>query len=224
VPTRSHIPRPAARRLSLYLRECESLLTQGVPTASSESLGARLGLSAAQVRRDLAYVAQAGQRGVGYDMATLVTVLQEGFGLERPWRAVLVGVGNIGRALLSYAPFRESRVAIVAAVDCDPATIGSQWGGRTVESMQSLGEVVRRGGIELGVIAVPASAAQLAADDLVAAGVRGILNFAPVQVTVPEGTACSHVDVSVELRCLAMEVALGGEHRPRRGRVGARSR
>ncbi len=188
------------------MREGESLLAIGAATVSSERLGARLGISAAQVRRDLAYLAQAGQRGVGYDLSTLVSMLSRELGLERPWHAVLVGVGNIGRALLSYAPFRESRVSIVAALDCDPAAIGQRWGGRMVEPVANLAAVVQRERVELGVIAVPIGSAQKVADLLVGAGIRGILNFAPVEIVVPEGIAASNVDFGVELRRLAMDV------------------
>lgn len=209
MPTRLPVPKPAAKRLSLYLRECERFQEDGVACVSSEELGSCLGISAAQVRRDLSCVAQAGQRGVGYEVPVLLETLQREFGLAREWRAVLVGVGNIGRALLGYGPFRSSTISIVAAFDRDPSVIGSTWGGRTVMPLDALAHVVQSERVELGVIAVPTSAAQEVADRLVAAGVRGILNFAPVRIVVPSGISASSVDFAVELRRIAMDVVLG---------------
>lgn len=207
VTTRAPLPRPAAKRLSLYLRECEQLLIENETHVSSEVLAGRLGLTASQVRRDLAYVAQAGQRGVGYDIRGLLDILQREFGLARDWRAVLVGVGNIGRALLGYAPFRNANISIVAAFDADPGVVGGTWGGRVVRPMSDLSKTVRDQRVELAVLAVPGAAAQGVATELAAAGIRGILNFAPVRVVVPPGVAANTVDFSTELRRLAMGVA-----------------
>ncbi|MDA1008615.1 MAG: redox-sensing transcriptional repressor Rex [Planctomycetota bacterium] len=209
--SRPRIPRPTAKRLNLYLRECEELLAVGHSKASSQMLADALGLTAAQIRKDLTHLSVLGQPGVGYSLLELSQTLRETIGLTRSWRAVIVGVGNIGRAVLSYAPFRSENFAIVAAFDTNTEIVGKSWSGRVVHPMHELKSVVKQLRAELGIVAVPADAAQDVVDQLVAAGVRGILNFAPRRVIVPEGMQITSVDFQVELRRLVFEVVLAGE-------------
>jgi redox-sensing transcriptional repressor len=200
------VPHPAIRRLSLYLRQLESFAAESRHTVSSRELGRALGLGDAQVRKDLANFGSFGQSGVGYRVEELVGKLKRILGVDRSWDVVLMGAGNVGRALLAYRPFREKGFRLVAVFDSDTRLHGQQFGGVKVQPFSEVGETVRRVGAKLAVIAVPAEAAQRAADALVAGGVRGILNFAPVNLKVPEGVAVNSVDLVVQLEQLAFQV------------------
>jgi redox-sensing transcriptional repressor len=219
---RPAIPRPAARRLSLYLRELSSRLESGEQTVSSKSLGRSLGLTDAQVRKDLALFGQFGHPGRGYAIAELIDSLRKIMGRDRAWRVCVVGAGNIGRALVSYDRFRREGFEIVAVFDGDGSLSGREVGGIPVRAMPDLAAVVAAERINLGIIAVPREGAQQVADALVAAGVRGILNFAPRRIEVREGIGIVSVDFTVALEQLAFQVAFGrddadrsdGDHPP----------
>ena len=219
---RPAIPRPAARRLSLYLRELSSRLESGEQTVSSKSLGRSLGLTDAQVRKDLALFGQFGHPGRGYGIAELIDSLRKIMGRDRAWRVCVVGAGNIGRALVSYDRFRREGFEIVAVFDGDGSLSGREVGGIPVRAMPDLAAVVAAERINLGIIAVPREGAQQVADALVAAGVRGILNFAPRRIEVREGIGIVSVDFTVALEQLAFQVAFGrddadrsdGDHPP----------
>jgi len=197
------IPRPVIRRMPQYLRHAEALERQGVETVSSAELGAAIGSTAAQVRKDLACFGQLGRRGVGYVVRDLARELRSLLSLDRPWRVALVGAGNIGRALCTYRTFRERGFRIAALFDSDPFKDGCTWGGLKVQPMRDLRRTVRALGIDLGIIAVPPAAAQGVADQLVAAGLRGILNFAPARIRVPPGVRVRYADFAVEIEQLA---------------------
>ncbi len=205
----SGVPHPAVRRLSLYLRQLEALASQGRQTISSRDLGKSLGYSDAQVRKDLANFGSFGQSGVGYRVEELVSRLKGILGVDRSWDVVLVGAGNVGRALLAYRPFVEKGFRLVAVFDSDVRLHGQRFGGVTVQPPSEVSATVRRLGAKLAVIAVPAEAAQRAVDALSEAGVRGILNFAPVNLRVPEGVAVNSVDLVVLLEQLAFQVNAG---------------
>jgi redox-sensing transcriptional repressor len=210
VPNRRNIPKPAARRLSLYLRELSSRLEAGEETVSSKAIGRSLGLTDAQVRKDLALFGQFGHPGRGYAVNELVTSLRRIMGRDREWRACLVGAGNIGRALISYDRFRREGFRIAAVFDADPAAAGKEaGGGLKIRKMSDLPTVVAEEGITIGVIAVPREAAQQVADALVAAGIKGILNFAPRRIEVREGIAIMSVDFTVALEQIAFQIAFG---------------
>ncbi len=210
MPNRRNIPKPAARRLSLYLRELASRLEAGEETVSSKALGRSLGLTDAQVRKDLALFGQFGHPGRGYAVNDLVVSLRRIMGRDREWRACLVGAGNIGRALISYDRFRREGFRIAAVFDADPAAAGKDvGGGLKIRKMSDLPAVVAELGITIGVIAVPREAAQQVADALVAAGVKGILNFAPRRIEVREGIAIMSVDFTVALEQIAFQIAFG---------------
>jgi len=207
--SRSSIPRPAARRLSLYLRELTSRLQQGEQTVSSKALGLTLGLTDAQVRKDLALFGQFGHPGRGYAISDLIDSLRKIMGRDRAWRACVVGAGNIGRALASYDRFRAEGFEIAALFDDSPGLAGKSVGGLKVQPMSELAKVVAAERITLGIIAVPRDAAQQVSDALVAAGVRGILNFAPRRIEVREGISIVSVDFTVALEQLAFQLVFG---------------
>jgi redox-sensing transcriptional repressor len=205
---RSKIPRPTVKRLSLYLRELEALPEHERPTISSAQLGRALGLTDAQVRKDLAYFGQFGHPGIGYRVSELIENLRKILGTDRPWKTALVGAGNIGRALLAYPRFGAKGFEIAAVFDIDPSLVGRSIAGHEVHAMRDLPKLVRRRGIKLGIVAVPKAAAQEAADALIASGVIGILNFAPVRLDVHDAASVVSVDFSVALEQLAFEATL----------------
>lgn len=206
---RPKIPRPTVKRLSLYLRELEALPEQERPTISSMQLGRALGLTDAQVRKDLAYFGQFGHPGIGYRVAEMIENLRKILGTDRAWSTALVGAGNIGRALLAYPRFAVKGFEIAAVFDNDAKVIGRTVAGHTVRSMKELTRVVRQRDIKLGILAVPKAAAQEATDALIAAGVLGILNFAPVRLEVRGAVSVVSVDFSVSLEQLAFQASLG---------------
>lgn len=208
-PARDRIPRPTVRRLSLYLREMEALLAQDKTTINSKQLGDRLSLTDAQVRKDLAYFGQFGHPGIGYRVPELVSELRRILGTDRPWNACIVGAGNIGRALLPYSRFQRKGFHIVAIFDADPNVVGTDVEGHTVRPMADLSRLVTEREIKLAIIAVPAEAAQTVADQLIDAGVVGILNFAPVRLDVHNQVSVGDVDLSVALEQLAFQASLG---------------
>ncbi|MCO6047960.1 redox-sensing transcriptional repressor Rex [Aeoliella sp. ICT_H6.2] len=201
------VPKAVVSRLSLYLRELHHLIAAGHATTSSGRLGQQLGFSDAQVRRDLAYFGHFGQPGVGYRCDELIGAIRGILGTDREWRVAMVGVGNLGQALLGYRGFASQGFKIVAAFDVDQSKTNRQLGGVPVFALDDLAQVVQDQRIELGLVAVPASTAQLAADRLVAAGVAGILNFAPVTLNLPDHVSHVGVDLATELEQLCFSVA-----------------
>ena len=197
------VSEPTIGRLSLYLRLLLELLDAGVVTVSSEELAGRSGTTAAQVRKDLSLFGTFGKRGLGYSVEELESRLREILGLERHWRVALVGAGRIGSALFGYENFRRQGFLIEAVFDTDPDKVGQRWNGVVVEADAVMEEVVSERGIEIAVIAVPAEAAQRVVDRLVAAGVRGVLNFAPTRLKVPQGVEVKTVDMAVEMEGLS---------------------
>ena len=202
-----HIPRAVVRRISFYLRQLERLQQEGGATTSSAQLGEAIGASGSQVRKDLACFGQFGRRGVGYEVRRLVTALRGILAVDREWRVAVIGAGNVGRALSTHRSFHERGFRIVAVFDNDPYKEGTTCGGLKVRPMWDLDRAVRELDISVGIIAVPSLGAQAVADQLVAAGVRGILNFAPVRVQAPDGYEVRAVDFAGELQQLAFHVA-----------------
>lgn len=197
------------RRLSIYSRCLAQLEEDGVKTISSQELAERLHLNSAQVRKDLAYFGAFGIRGIGYYVASLRAELGRLLGLDREWRVVLVGFGNLGSALFHYRGFARHGFRIVAIMDDDPLKVGRAVDGLTVLSLGELPRAVKQQGIQIGVIAVPAEAAQTVADRLVAAGVRAILNFAPARLKVSKDVRLQNVDLSIELENLSFHLVQG---------------
>jgi redox-sensing transcriptional repressor len=200
------VPKAVVSRLSLYLRELQHLLRDGHETTSSGQLGKLLGFSDAQVRKDLAYFGHFGHPGIGYRCDELVTAIRRILGADRDWPVAIVGTGNLGRALLGYRGFTNQGFRIVAAFDIDPAQVGGAIEGVKIYHLDSLAEVTEEHRIKLGMIAVPAAAAQSVADRLVAVGMEGIVNFAPVTLLLPSHVSQVGVDLAIELEQLSFSV------------------
>jgi redox-sensing transcriptional repressor len=200
------IPDPAVRRLSLYLRQLEVFARKDVHTISSKQLGESLGLTDAQVRKDLAYCGQFGHPGIGYRVDELIAQVRRILGTDKTWNVLLVGAGNLGRALSAYRGFDAKGFHLVAVFDTDPTKVGHQHGDFVIQPMNQIEATVRDRNARLAILAVPADSAQEVADLLVDAGVRGLLNFAPVSINVPSDVALNTVDVAVQLEQLSFQV------------------
>jgi redox-sensing transcriptional repressor len=206
-PTRADsFPNPAVRRLSLYLRQLESFKRKDRRTISSRQLGESLNLTDAQVRKDLAYFGQFGHPGIGYRVDDLIKQVKHILGTDRTWNVLLVGAGNLGRALMAYRGFDAKGFKLVAVFDSDPTKAGTRQGEFDVRPLSDLTKTVEQQKIQLGIMAVPPDAAQEVADQLVEAGVRGLLNFAPVSIHVPPDVALNAVDLAVQLEQLSFQV------------------
>lgn len=202
------IPNPAVRRLSLYLRQLETLQRSGRATISSRELGQSLELTDAQVRKDLTYFGQFGHPGVGYRVDDLIVQVRRILGTDKTWNVLLVGVGNLGRALSSYKGFHAKGFQLVALFDEDPAKVGRKQGSFTIQPLSELEQTVQSQNIRLGIIAVPADVAQQTANRMIAAGIRGILNFAPTLISMPPEASLISVDLAVQLEQLSFQVNL----------------
>ena len=198
------------RRLSHYLRILEDLEDRSAETVSSEDLAGETGTTAAQVRKDLSLFGSFGKRGLGYRVPDLAAQLRAILGLGRRWRVALAGAGRIGSALFEYPDFRRRGFEIVAVLDRDPEKIGQKRNGVTIRSTDELEEVVRGEAVELLILTVPAGAAQEIARRAVEAGVRGILNFAPTQLRLPDAVAVQDVNLVMELEALSFELTHDG--------------
>jgi redox-sensing transcriptional repressor len=190
-------------RLPLYHRALVALGERGVTTVSSEELAAAAGVNSAKLRKDLSHLGSYGTRGVGYDVEYLVYQISRELGLTQDWPVVIIGIGNLGRALASYQGFASRGFRIAALVDGDPALTGRIVNGLRIQPVSDLEGVIAAAGVSIGVVATPASAAQDVCDRLVAAGVRSVLNFAPVPLVVPDGVDLRRVDLATELQILA---------------------
>jgi redox-sensing transcriptional repressor len=202
------LSRASVHRFSLYLRHLERLQQEGAQKVSSSQVGEALGINDAQVRKDLAYLGNLGQPGIGYLIQDLTAALRHRLGIDRPWPAVLVGVGNLARALLRYRGFQRQGFTFVALFDSDPTKVGHEVDGLPVHPPERMAEVIAATKAELAVIAVPAPAAQTVAETLVSAGIRGILNFAPTVLHLPPQVSLVSVDLAVQLEQLAFLVHL----------------
>lgn len=191
------------RRLSLYLRLLEEFEAQGIETVSSGALAGRGGTTSAQVRKDLSFFGSFGKRGLGYSVPELVDRLRGILGLKRRYRVAMVGAGKIGSALLQYHGFRQRGFDIVAIFDVDPAKIGTRWNGLTIQDVARMEAELTAGPVDMAVLVTPADPAQPLADRLVKLGVTAILNFAPVQIVVPDDVVVKHVNLALELETLS---------------------
>ena len=194
------------RRLSLYLRFLEEFEEQGTDTVSSEALAARGGTTSAQVRKDLSFFGSFGKRGLGYSVPELVTRIRDILGLRRRYRVALVGAGKIGSALVQYRGFRQRGFDIASIFDVDPAKIGTAWNGLRVLDVAELEQVLGADPVDMAVLVTPADAAQPLTDRLVRLGLKAILNFAPVQLTVPDDVAVKTVNLALELEALSFSL------------------
>lgn len=195
------------RRLSLYLRFLEQFGAQGKTTISSAELARRGGTTSAQVRKDLSFFGSFGKRGLGYGVPELAGRIREILGLKRQYRVVLVGAGRIGAALAQYPGFRQRGFHVAAIYDRDPRKVGSRWNGLVVRDVRHLQADLKREPSDIAIVVTPAETAQEVTDQLVAAGVKAILNFAPVQLVVPADVIVKSVNMALELETLSFALA-----------------
>ncbi len=207
-------PKAVVSRLSLYLRELQRLEQSQQETISSTQLGNLLGLSDAQVRKDLAHFGQFGHPGIGYRCAELIPKIKEILGTNQSWPVAIIGIGNLGRALIGYRGFGQQGFRIVIGFDIDPSKAGQTMEGIPIFHLEELQQQVSRWQIRLAILAVPSLAAQRVAEDIVAAGIEGILNFAPVTLNMPPHVSCVGVDLAMELEQLTFSAV----NRAARGR------
>ncbi|MDE2181157.1 MAG: redox-sensing transcriptional repressor Rex [candidate division NC10 bacterium] len=201
------IPEKTITRLSIYLRCVEELESEGTTSVSSKQLADRFGLNSAQVRKDLAYFGQFGIRGLGYYVTPLRHSLEEILGLKRAWEVALVGLGNLGSALIAYKGFQEKGFKISVVFDRDPVKIGRRVEGIPVMDTGTIISVIRKRKIKIGILAVPAAGAQAILDALVKGGVIAVLNFAPTQLIAPDSVKVQNVDLSALLKTLSYHIA-----------------
>ncbi|GIX45235.1 MAG: redox-sensing transcriptional repressor Rex [Candidatus Sumerlaea sp.] len=198
----ARIPPAVIKRLSLYARVLLDLEMSNVLTISSKDLAQRLGITSAQVRKDLAYFGQFGIPGVGYDVSDLRANLKRILGTDREVQAILIGVGNLGAALMAYGGFLRHGVRIVKAFDADTSKVGMQRGGVLIYHIDELERQLEHQPIDIAILTVPSEAAQPVTDRLVKAGIIGILNFVPTRLTVPPDVHVHYVDLAIEIESL----------------------
>ncbi|MBM4411878.1 MAG: redox-sensing transcriptional repressor Rex [Chloroflexi bacterium] len=187
-------PDVVVRRLPLYARSLRYLLREGVNSVSSQELGERINVTAAQIRKDLSYFGEFGKQGIGYDVERLLEQIEQILGLDRAWAVALVGAGHLGEAIVRYEGFRAQGIHIAAIFDASPDKVGHSVGGIEIQHSTSIPTVVAQRGIEMAIIAVPADRAQEVADVLVKANVRAILSYAPTVLQVPDGVWVRYID------------------------------
>lgn len=206
-PKSEHIPRATIQRLTTYLQVLESMHKDGVQVISSEPLSRACDVNASQVRKDLAYFGEFGVRGVGYYVSYLLEAIKVCLYANREWRATLVGVGNLGRALLNHREFRRRSFSIVAAFDCDPFKIGETVYGLEVYCSKTMPEKLPELDVEIGIITTPPERAQRAANHLIDAGIKGILNFSAARITAPEHVHVEYVDFFHQIYSLTFNIS-----------------
>ena len=214
------IAESTVRRLSLYLRFLEDFEQRGLQTISSEELASRGGTTSAQVRKDLSFFGSFGKRGLGYSVPELAGRLRKILGLGREWRVIIVGAGKIGSALARYRGFSQRGFHIIAVYDKSPEKIGTQWDSHLVRDVAQLERDAARDRADIAVLTVPAADAQPVVDRLVKAGIRAILNFAPVQLQVPADVTIKTVNMAMELEGLSFALVNREAEIIRPGRAG----
>ncbi|MCZ2122596.1 MAG: redox-sensing transcriptional repressor Rex [Anaerolineales bacterium] len=194
------IPDIIVGRLPIYLRALQRMADNGLKTTSSQELGERVGISAAQIRKDISQFGDFGKQGTGYSIEYLLNKLREILKVDRSWDVVLVGAGDMGHALVNYQGFKNRGFRVAAIFDADKNKLGQKIGELTIESAENLVERIKALDVKIAALTIPASAAQEVADKLVQAGVRAILNYAPITLTVPENVKVQYIDPSVHLQ------------------------
>ena len=199
---REDIPEVVIMRLPLYLRMLRLLERENQQVINSEELGQRLQLTSAQIRKDLSYFGRFGKQGKGYNVSLLKEELSRILGVDREWRMALVGIGKLGRAILSYGGFVPAGFRIVAAFDRDPELVGRRVSGLTIQPMNELEKTVVEKRIHIGIIAVPPTEAQNVVDQMVKSNIRAILNYAPVTLRVPQNVKVRNIDPVLALESM----------------------
>jgi redox-sensing transcriptional repressor len=194
------IPDIVVGRLPLYLRALQSMIEEGRYITSSQELGERLGISAAQIRKDLSQFGEFGKQGTGYSIEYLSEQIRQILRVDRVWDVVVIGAGDIGSAIARYQGFANRGFRVVMIFDNDPEKIGTQVGPFVVQDMGRAGELIREAGVHIAMISVPSSEAQSVADQIVEAGVRAILNYAPLSLNVPPEVHVQYIDPVIHLQ------------------------
>jgi len=218
-PRRRRIPGAAVNRLPVYLQILSDLQLTETVQVSSDQLAALANVNAAKVRKDLSYLGTYGTRGVGYEVAFLIYQIKRELGLLTEWKTIVVGAGNLGSAITVNGGFASRGFPVVAIFDVDPRKVGTKVGDLVVRNLDEMREFVRTNKVHIGVLAVPSTAAQSVADDLVAAGIGSLLNFAPVVLTATKGVTVRNVDLGVELQILGYHEQARGQTATPQSRV-----
>ncbi len=200
------IPEVVINRLPVYARALADLAADGESVVSSQALGERLDVTPAQIRKDLSYFGRFGKQGRGYNVHSLLAKLREILGLDRKWRVCLVGVGRLGQAIAEYGGFEPQGFQIVAVFDSDPAAVGKTVGGALVRHSDDLESFLRTNPVDIGIVAVPAVAAQQVVDRLVNAGIDAILNYAPMAPHVPQNVTIRHIDPVLAMQSMTFYI------------------
>jgi len=194
------IPDIVIGRLPVYLRALTRLIEQGRQVTSSQELGERLGISAAQIRKDLSQFGEFGKQGTGYNIEFLASKIQEILKVDRVWDVAVIGAGDVGHALVNYGGFHERGFQITQIFDNSPDKIGTSYKDIVVQDIEVMREAIRKAGTKVAMLAVPANVAQEVVDQLVEAGIEAILNYAPVNLVVPQGIRVQYIDPAVHLQ------------------------
>jgi redox-sensing transcriptional repressor len=210
-PRRRKIPSAAVNRLPVYLQILTDLQLTETTQVSSDQLAALANVNAAKVRKDLSYLGTYGTRGVGYEVAFLIYQIKRELGLLTEWKTIVVGAGNLGAAITVNGGFASRGFPVIAIFDVDPRKVGTRVGDLVVRNLDEMDDFVQANGVHIGVLAVPSTAAQSVADDLIAAGIGSLLNFAPIVLTTPKNVAVRNVDLGVELQILGYHEQMRGQ-------------
>lgn len=197
---KTEIPDIIVSRLPVYLRALRRMQSQNQQTTSSQELGEQVGISAAQIRKDLSQFGEFGKQGTGYNIAFLVTKLREILQVERVWEVVLVGMGDMGHALARYQGFSDRGFRVAMVFDNDPTKVGEQVGNFLIRDTNEMRNAIQESGIKVAMVCVPAAVAQTVTTQLVEAGVKAILNYAPISLNVPDGVRVQYLDPSIGLQ------------------------
>lgn len=195
-----NIPNIIISRLPVYLRALNNMQTQGQQTTSSQELGEFVSVSAAQIRKDLSQFGEFGKQGTGYNIAFLIEKLGEILKVDRVWDVAVIGMGDMGRAIARYQGFTNRGFRVTMVFDSNPALIGQQVGGFVIQDAKAMVEAIREAGIKIAMLTVPAAAAQEVANQLIEAGVKAILNYAPISLSVLPGVMLQYLDPSIGLQ------------------------
>ena len=194
------IPDIIISRLPVYLRALQRMADKGVQTTSSQELGERVGISAAQIRKDISQFGEFGKQGTGYSIPYLVDKLREILKIEHMWDVIIIGAGDMGHALARYQGFSNRGFNVVMIFDNDKTKVGQKIGDFTIEDTAHLVEKIKSSGIKIAMLTIPATVAQEIADKLVEAGIKAILNYAPISINVPKGVKVQHIDPATHLQ------------------------
>ena len=194
------IPDIVVGRLPIYLRALQRMLEENRKVTSSQELGERLGISAAQIRKDLSQFGEFGKQGTGYSIEFLAEQINKILKVDRVWDIAVIGAGDIGSAVARYQGFANRGLRVAMVFDSDPAKVGTQVGSFTVQDNQNLEKVIRDAGIQVAMIATPSQSAQAVAEQLISAGVKAILNYAPINLTVPDEVRVQYIDPVIHLQ------------------------